>query len=165
MLFRSVSATLSIDRGPFIEGSKAGVNELMGQMLGEGTTKTPKDKFDETIDQMGANVNLFASGGSTSALTRYFDKAFMMMAEALRSPAFPQESFDKIKSLKLTGLKSNEKSASAISARVVRALAYGKNSAMGEFETEESIKALTIDDIKNAYTEGITPSKIGRAHV
>lgn len=154
-----VNASFSIDRGPFLEGSKAGVNELMGQMLSEGTTKTPKDKFDETIDQMGANVNLSSAGGSTSALTRYFDKAFMMMAEALRNPAFPLESFEKIKSLKLTGLKSNEKSASAISGRVVNALSYGKNSAIGEFETEESIKALTLDDIKKAYKEGITPSR------
>lgn len=154
-----VTATLSIDKGPILEGSKAGVNEIMGQMLGEGTTKTPKDKFDETIDQMGANVNLFSSGASVSALDRYFEKAFMMMAEAIQNPAFPEASFNKIKTQKLTGLKSNEKSAGAISARVVAALAYGKNTAMGEFETEESIKALTIDDIKNAYKANITPSR------
>ncbi len=154
-----VTATLSIDRGPILEGSKAGISEIMGQMLGEGTTKTPKDKFDETIDQMGANVNLFSAGGSVSALDRYFEKAFMMMAEAIQYPAFPAASFDKIKSQKLTGLKSNEKSASAISARVVGALAYGKNTAMGEFETEESIKALKLDDVKKAYKENITPSR------
>lgn len=154
-----VTATLSIDRGPILEGSKAGVSEIMGQMLGEGTTKTPKDKFDETIDQMGANVNLFSAGGSVSVLDRYFEKAFMMMAEAIQYPAFPAASFDKIKSQKLTGLKSNEKSASAISARVVGALAYGKNTAMGEFETEESIKALKLDDVKKAYKENITPSR------
>ena len=154
-----VTATLSIDRGPVLEGSKAGVIEIMGQMLGEGTTKTPKDKFDETIDQMGANVNLFSSGGSVSALDRYFEKAFMMMAEAIQNPAFPEASFNKIKTQKLTGLKSNEKSAGAISARVVGALAYGKNTAMGEFETEETIKALTLDDIKNAYKANITPSR------
>ncbi|MEY4703022.1 MAG: hypothetical protein RIR96_919, partial [Bacteroidota bacterium] len=29
-----ISATLSIDRGPIVEGSKAGVNGIMGQMLG-----------------------------------------------------------------------------------------------------------------------------------
>jgi predicted Zn-dependent peptidase len=154
-----VTATLSIDRGPILEGSKAGISEIMGQMLGEGTTKTPKDKFDETIDQMGANVNLFSAGGSVSALDRYFEKAFMMMAEAIQNPAFPEASFEKIKSQKLTGLKSNEKSASAISARVVGALAYGKNTAMGEFETEESIKALKLDDVKKAYKENITPSR------
>ena len=154
-----VAATFSIDKGPVVEGKKAGVNGMMGGMLGEGTTKTPKDKFDAAVDQMGANVNLFESGGSVSALDRYFEKAFMLMAEALQHPAFPQESFDKLKSQKLTSLKSNEKSASAISGRVIGALSYGKNSAMGEFETEESIKALSLEDIKKAYKDYITPSR------
>jgi predicted Zn-dependent peptidase len=131
----------------------------MGQMLSEGTTKTPKDKFDETIDEMGANVGFSAGGGYASSLTRYFNKTFMMMAEAIQNPAFPAASFEKIRSQKLTGLKSSEKSASAISGRVVRALAYGKTSAQGEFETEETIKGLTIDDIKTAYQDNITPSR------
>jgi len=154
-----VSATLSIDRGPIVEGEKAGVNEIMGQMLGEGTTKMSKEKFDLEIEQIGANVNLNAGGGSISALTRYFNKAFMMMSEAIQNPAFPQASFEKIKTQKITGLKSSEKSASAISARVVGALSYGKNSAMGEFETEQTIKSITLDDIKKAYKDNITPSR------
>ncbi len=154
-----VNASLSIDRGPFVEGSKAGVSEIMGQMLSEGTTLTPKDKFDEAIDEMGANVGFSANGGYASSLTRYFGKTFSMMAEAIQHPAFPAASFEKIRSLKLTGLKSSEKSASAISGRVVGALAYGKTSAQGEFETEESIKGLTIDDIKNTYKENISPSR------
>ncbi len=157
--FPKVTASLSIDRGPVVEGNKAGVMELMGQMLNEGTTKTPKDKFDLAIDQMGANVGLSAGGGFVSSLSRYFEASFLMMAEALRMPAFPTESFDKIKSQKLTGLKSSEKSASAISSRVVGALSFGKTSAQGEFETEETIKALNVDDIKKAYKESLTPSR------
>ncbi len=154
-----VSATLNIDRGPILEGNKAGVMNLMGQMLAEGTTKTPKAKFDESIDLLGADLGLYSSGGSTSALTRYFDKAFMLMAEAIQSPAFPQESFDKLKTQTITGLKASEKSAAAISGRVVSALAYGKTTAMGEFETEETIKGLTLADVQDAYKNYITPSR------
>lgn len=154
-----VMANLSIDMGPVLEGKKAGVMQLMGQMLAEGTTKTSKAKFDEAIDILGADVNLYAGGGSTSALTRYFEKAFSLMAEGLRYPAFPQESFEKLKTQTITGLKAGEKSAAIISGRVVGALSYGKNTAMGEFETEESIKNLTIDDVKQAYRNYITPSR------
>jgi zinc protease len=154
-----VSATLTIDRGPIVEGKKAGVNSIMGQMLGEGTKKTSKEKFDLEVDQIGANVALFAGGGAASALTRYFSKAFMLMAEGIQQPAFPETSLEKIRSQKLTGLKSAEKNASAISGRVNMALSYGKNSAMGEFETEESIKAISIKDIKDAYKSNITPSR------
>ena len=154
-----VSASLNIDAGPILEGKKAGLVDLMGQMLGEGTITMPKDKFDEAVDMMGAEVSLYSSGGSASALTRYFEKAFGLMADGLKNPAFPQESFDKLKSLTITGLKANEKSAPAIAARVNKALSYGKQTAMGEFTTDESVKGLTLNDVKEAYKNYITPSR------
>ena len=157
--FPKVSASLNIDAGPILEGKRAGLVNLMGQMLGEGTTNMPKDKFDEAVDIIGAEVSLYASGGSASALTRYFEKAFNLMADGLKNPAFPQASFDKLKSLTITGLKSNEKSAPAIAARVNAALSYGKQTAMGEFTTEETVKGLILKDVKDAYKNYITPSR------
>ncbi|MCW3089179.1 MAG: hypothetical protein JWP81_248 [Ferruginibacter sp.] len=154
-----VTASLNIDAGPIYEGKKAGLVGLMGQMLGEGTTTMSKDKFDEAVDLIGAEVNLYASGGTASALTRYFDRAFNLMADGIKNPSFPAASFDKLKSITITGLKSNEKSATAIAARVNQALNFGKNTALGEFTTEESVKGLTLDDVKEAYKNYITPSR------
>ncbi|MBC7508589.1 MAG: insulinase family protein [Ferruginibacter sp.] len=154
-----VNASLNIDAGPILEGKKAGLADLMGQMLGEGTTTMPKEKFDEAVDMMGAEVSLYSSGGSASALTRYFEKSFGLMADGLKNPAFPQESFDKLKSLTITGLKASEKSAPAIAARVNKALSYGKQTAMGEFKSDESVKGLTLNDVKEAYKNYITPSR------
>lgn len=154
-----ISATYSIDAGPITEGKKAGVTDLMGQMLNEGTKKTPKAKFDEAVDLIGADVNLSASGGNVSALTRYFEKAFSLMAEGLQQPAFMQESFDKLKSQTLTGLKADEKNVKSIASRVTNALTYGVNHPKGEFETEASISALTLADVKNAYNKYVTPSR------
>ncbi|RYD73793.1 MAG: insulinase family protein, partial [Sphingobacteriales bacterium] len=154
-----VSASYSIDAGPITEGAKAGVVSLMGSMLKEGTTTKTKAQFDEAVDQLGANVSTGANGGSVSALTRYFPQAFALMAESIRKPAFPEASFDKIKSQTITGLKSNEKNAKAISGRVVDALAYGTNHPNGEFESETSINGLTLADVKANYAKYITPSR------
>lgn len=154
-----VSANFLIDAGPITEGSKAGVVNLMGSMLSEGTRTMPKAAFDEATDKIGANVGLSASGGSASALNRYFKDAFKLMGLALKEPAFTQESFDKLKTQEITSLKSGEKSAKTISARVNNALAYGKTHPNGEFETEESINKLTLQDIKDAYRKYITPSR------
>ena len=154
-----VRAILNIDAGIIKEGSKAGVMDLMGQMLGEGTNSMDKSKFDESVDIIGADVNLNFSGGSASALTRYFDKAFMLMADALKNPSFPEESFKKLQSQTITGLKQNEKRAATIAERVNTALSYGKQTALGEFTTEQSVKGLSLDDIKEAYKNYITPSR------
>ena len=154
-----VTANYKVDFGPVIEGQKAGVMSLMGRMLNEGTTLHSKAAFDEAVDQMGSNVDLTESGGFVSSLTRYFDRSFMLMSEALLKPSFDKASFDKLKSQMITGLKSNEKNAKAISARVVNALTYGPHTAEGEFETEQTINALTVDDVRKFYSKYITPSR------
>ena len=154
-----VTASYSIDAGPVTEGKKAGLLDLTGAMLEEGTTVRSKAAFDEAVDRMGANVNLSANGGSVGALTRYFDSAFFLMAEALKKPSFKQESFDKLKSQIITGLKSEEKSVTAVAGRVTPALSFGLNHPQGEFQTEESVNALTLNDVKQAYQKYITPSR------
>lgn len=154
-----VSASLTIDAGPILEGNKAGVVELTGAMLNEGTTNKSKAQYDQAIDLLGAQVDLSAGGGSVASVTRYFDKAFSLFADGLKNPLFAKESFDKVKDQKLTGLKSSERSAKAISTRVVNALAYGIDNPMGEFETEQSIKSITLDDIKDSYKKFVTPSR------
>jgi zinc protease len=154
-----VRATFSIDGGPISEGKKAGMLDLMGGMLGEGTKTMSKENFDKAVDIIGADVNLFSSGGSASALTRHFEKAFMLMADGLKNPSFPEDAFAKLKTQTITGLKTSEKSASAISSRVWNALSFGKNTAQGEFTTEETVKSITLDDVKNAYKKYITPSR------
>ncbi|MEX6686138.1 insulinase family protein [Danxiaibacter flavus] len=154
-----VTATYTVDAGPIKEGSKAGIMNLMGQMLNEGTTSKTKARFDEAVDQIGADVSLNSSGGSASALTRYFDQAFLLMADALQHPAFKDESFDKLKSQYITGLKANERNVKAISARAGNALLYGLDHPAGEFATEEGVQKLTLDDAKQYYAKYITPSR------
>ena len=81
------------------------------------------------------------------------------MGQALKEPAFTQESFDKLKSQEWTGLKAQAKNTKAIASRVTNALTYGKTHPDGEFETEETVQNLTLRDVKDAYAKYITPSR------
>ncbi|WP_316794983.1 pitrilysin family protein [Pedobacter agri] len=154
-----VTATYTIDAGPIKEGPKAGVIGLLGGMLNEGTITKTKAQFDEAVDQIGAEVAVSAFGSRTSSLTRYFSEAFLLTADALRNPAFNQSSFEKLKSQSLTNLKSDERSTKAISERIVKALSFGRNHPLGEFETEQSINSITLNDVKAAYKKYVTPSR------
>lgn len=153
-----VSASLSTNRGIILEGDKAGVISLMGSMLNEGTKTLTKEQFDEKVEIMGATVSLNSGGGYVSALNRYFEPGLMLMADALRNPAFQQENFDKLKSQEITGLKAQEKNAKAISSRMISALSYGKNTASGEFRTIQTTEAITLDDVKSAYQQYLSPA-------
>lgn len=154
-----VSASFYIDAGPVMEGEKAGAYSLMGQMLNEGTAKMPKAQFDEAVDQLGANVNLNASGGNAAALTRYFPQALKLMSQALQAPGFSSDAFEKLRSQVLTGKQNDSKNVKAVSNQVVNALLYGMDNPMGEFSTEATLKRLTLDNVKAFYNKYITPSR------
>jgi zinc protease len=153
-----ITASLSTNRGDIVEGNKAGVIGLMGDMLNEGTKSLSKEAFDEKVEVMGASVSLNSGGGYVSALNRYFEPSLMLMADALRNPAFEKENFDKLKSQAVTNLKSQEKNAKSISARVVNAISYGKSTARGEFQTIQTTEAVTLDDVKAAYQKYLSPA-------
>lgn len=153
-----VSASLTIDNPPVVEGTKAGVSSLMGGLLGNGTSKISKDDFNERIDYLGASISFGSSGASANSLTKYFPEVLELMANGVQDPVFTKEEFDKSVERTLEGLKSNEKNVKAIASRVEDALVYGKNHPFGEFITKESVNAITLEDVKNNYTTYFRPN-------
>jgi zinc protease len=152
-----VSFNLSLDNPPFAEGNKKGVDDLTSSLLGNGSKKTPKDAFNEEIDFLGANINFSSQGAAASTLSKYSGRVLELLAEGALSPIFTQEEFDKDKAKMIEGLKANEKSAEAISGRVVDVLAFGKNHPSGEYLTEETLKNVTLADVQSNYTARFVP--------
>ena len=152
-----VSMTLTMDNPPILEGKKAGVAGLMGSMLGEGTTEIPKDKFNEEIDYLGANISFFSQGASASTLSKYFPRIMELMSKGALNPNFTAEEFAAEKARAIENLKAGEKSVSGNASRLSRALTYGVNHPYGEFTTIESLEALTLQDVKDFYSKNFTP--------
>ncbi|NVK07569.1 MAG: insulinase family protein [Tenacibaculum sp.] len=153
-----VSATLTIDNPPMSYGDKKGVEGLLSGMLGTGSTNTPKAKFDEEVDFLGANISFWDEGARASSLSKYFPKVLGLMADASFNPVFTQEEFDKQMKQSLDGIKNNAKSVKAIASRVENALTYGKNHPFGEFTSEETLKNVTLQDVKDLYNKTYKPN-------
>ena len=79
------------------------------------------------------------------------------MAEGAIMPNFTQEEFDKEKDKLIEGLKTQEKSVSAVASRVEDVLAYGKNHPAGEYLSEETIKNVSLSDVKQNYRTYFVP--------
>jgi len=153
-----VSVSLTIDNAPFAEGSKAGLSDLTSSLMGNGTSKISKDKYNEEIEFYGATVYLHSDGGYASSLKKYFPRVLELMAQGAIDPLFTQEELDKERDKAIEGIKAGEKSASAISARVTSVLAYGKNHPNGEYETEETYKNISLADVKQHYANFFSPN-------
>ena len=152
-----VSYSLTIDNTPYAEGNKKGVDDLTSSLIGNGSTKTAKDPFNEEIDFLGANINFYSSGASASGLSKHAKRIMELMAEGALMPNFTQDEFDKEKDKLIEGLKTQEKSVTAVASRVERVLAYGKSHPSGEYLSEETINNVSLADVKENYRTYFVP--------
>ena len=153
-----VSYSLRIDNKPIATGKKAGVESIIGSMLGNGSTSISKDDFNEEIDFLGAFLNFGFSGGYASSLSKYSDRILELMADAAIHPLLTEEEFDKEKTKLIENLKQNEKSIDAIGGRVGRALSYGTSHPYGEYTTEETINNVSFGDAVAFYEKYFNPN-------
>jgi len=153
-----VSFSLTIDNTPMTVGNKAGVESLLGSMLGNGTTNIPKDEFNEEVDFMGANLGFSFSGGFASGLSKYSNRILELMADAAINPLLTPEEFEKEKAKLLEGLKSQEKNVDAVAGRVGRALSYGVSHPYGEYTTEATVNNVEYADVLAFYDKYFNPN-------
>jgi predicted Zn-dependent peptidase len=153
-----VSFNLTLDNPPYAEGTKKGVSDLLSSMIGNGTQSVSKNAFNEEIDFLGANINFWDSGASANGLSRYSKRILELMADGALNPLFVQEEFEKEKEKIIEGLKSEEKSVSAIAGRVENVLTYGKEHYKGEYTSEETLKNVTLNDVILNYNTYFAPS-------
>ncbi|MEO1031791.1 MAG: insulinase family protein [Bacteroidota bacterium] len=153
-----VSYSLRIDNNPIATKDKAGIESILGAMLGNGTTTISKDEFNEEIDFLGANLSFGFSGGFAGSLSKYSDRILELMADAAINSLLTEEEFEKEKAKLLESIKQEEKDVDAISRRVRNVLAYGKNHAYGEYVTEETINNVTFSDVLAFYQKYFNPN-------
>ncbi len=153
-----VSASLSLDNPPILEGIKAGQSQLTSSLLGKGSLTIKKDDFYDEVDFMGASISISTSGAFAQSLTRYFPRALEMMADAAIRPNFTKEEFTKERDLLLDELKSSEKDVSTAARRVERLLAYGENHPYGEYVIPETVNNVTLEDTKRFYAFRFRPN-------
>lgn len=152
-----VSYNLTIDNVPSLDGDKAGVTSLLGAMLGNGTSTISKDDFNDEVDFLGANMNFGSSGGFASGLSKYSERILELMADAAINPLLVEEEFVKEKDKQIEGLKSNEKSVTAVANRVEDALVYGTHHPYGEFVSEKTLNNITLDNVRAFYEKRFNP--------
>ncbi len=151
-----VTARLVIDNTPHLE-KKPGTAALLSMMMGSGTQDISKDAYNEEIDFLGATISFGSESAYATSLSQYFPRVFELMAKGALHPKFTQEEFDAQKDKLIESLKFDDKSVASIANRVSSVLAYGRNHPYGQFTTEESVKEITLADIKAYYNNYFAP--------
>lgn len=158
-----ISVSAIIPAGAIYDGDKSGLAQLTAAALKHGTQNYSKAKIDETLDFIGASVNASASkefaGLSSKFAAKDKSNVMTIIKELLIHPIFDENEFSKEKSRLLTELERQKESPSSVIRTYFDELLYGEhvysNSLTGTIATVEKI---TIDDVKNFYTNNYIPN-------
>lgn len=153
-----VTYSLVLDRDPILEGDKAGLLSLVGDVILGGTNSLSKDELDEAIDHIGGRISVTSRSASASSLKKYNDNLLALFSDVLFNSSFSQEELDKVKKQSISALTADKDDPSSIVQVVSNAVLYGKDHPYGESESEKSIENIQIDDIKTYYHTYFKPN-------
>ena len=153
-----VSFELVLVIDPLPLGDKAGLSSFIGDMMMGGTIYRTKDVLDQQINFIGASLNATSRSVSASSLKKHQVAVLELMTDVLFNPVFSQSELDKLKKQALTDLVTTKDDPREISRRLSNAVHYGKNHPRGEFQTEQTIKNITLEDVKGYYATYFKPN-------
>ncbi len=135
----------------------AGISGAFSEMLLRGSKNYSRDDILEFMDSTGSEIGSM-SGRNTvmmdaEVLSDQFDTALLILADALKNPAFPEGELEKIKTLTLQSLESENDNwqtelGNAFREEIYRVHPYGNNPK----GTKESLKELSVKDIRAFYS-------------
>lgn len=153
-----VSFSISFIFDPALEGANTGIGSITSSLIGTGTKTRTKDQINEAIDFIGANLNASSSGIYASSLTKHIDKLLDVFSDVAQNSVFSKEELEKSRTQFLSGLAADKDDPNSIADNVSSALIYGKNHPYGEFETESSVKSITLEMCNHYYQTYFRPN-------
>ena len=153
-----VSVNLNLDIDPFLEGNKAGYAEIAGDLMSAGTATRSKAQIDEAVDFMGATLSTSSGGIFGGCLKKHTAELVELMADVTLNPTFPEDELEKLRTQLLSSLANETTDPDAMSAKIQQVSNFGANHPYGEFKTEQSVKAITREDILSFYQNYVKPN-------
>lgn len=153
-----VSFQLFVDYPIAPEGKKAGIGGMMGELLSSGTKNNSKDDFDQKIDFMGAAFSTNSNGFFASSLKKHSENLLQLCQEVIKTPAFPEDEFERIKKSQLTDVKGAKNDPQTMSSNVSGIANYGKDHPYGEVATDKTLESITLQDVKDYYSANFLPN-------
>jgi zinc protease len=143
---------------------RAGLADLVADMLDEGTATRSATAIAEEIAQLGAtlltNATWDASSLSVSALTENIDRALDVWADVLLQPAFSEDDLARVRENLLSTLARRKDSPPLVAGLTFARVLYGTGHPYGwpAGGTEESARRITRGEIQAFFQEYYRPN-------
>lgn len=160
-----VEFQMNIKGGLLLEDiNKVGVSGLLASILLKGTADKTTAQLENAIESLGANIyttsdkeNIYIQG---TTLAKNFNETIALVKEILTKPRWNQDEFDLLKQRSLSRLEQQKANPNSIAALQFDKLIYGDRTILSKniLGSSESVKSITLNDLKNYYAQYLSPS-------
>ncbi len=166
-----VQFNIVIEGGQLLDNiNKVGVANLTAEMMTQGTKNKTPQELEEAIKQLGASINVTADTEniriSGNTLSRNYKEIVDLLEEILLEPRWDKDEFELAKARTISQIRQSQANPNAIAQNEYNLLIYGKDNIRSQsvLGTIESVKAITLDDLKAYFRKNISPTA-ARMHV
>ena len=145
------------------EAEKAGVVNLMADLMNKGTKNRTPVELEDAIQQLGSSVNIYSGQQhieiSASCLARNFPQTVDLLAEMILEPRWDQEELELAKLEVISSLQQQAADPGSLARNNFSKLIYGKDDirSLNTLGTIESVTSLGMDDLVACYNSSFCP--------
>lgn len=135
---------------------KDGADLLLNPLLSFGTEHLDRLAFQKALDDIGANERA-GTDFSIQMLSQDFDRGVELLADNELRPALPEQALALIKPQIARSVAARNKSPGYLAQHALRQALFPAADPVLRDATEESVAALTLDDLRSYYREVFRP--------
>ncbi|HEV2692910.1 MAG TPA: pitrilysin family protein [Verrucomicrobiae bacterium] len=136
--------------------AKEGVDRALDELFSYGTKSLDRIAFQKALDDIGANESA-GTDFSLEVLPENFAQGVQLLADNVLSPALPESDFKIIQTQLAAKVAGELSSPDHIAGLALTAALFPKGDPAQRDASPDSVKALTIDDVKGYYTSVFRP--------
>ena len=143
---------------------KIGVSNMLAELMAKGTKNKTPEQLENAIESLGATIRAYATDESIfisgNTLAKNYNATMALVQEIILQPRWDAKEFDLLKQSTLSQILQQKADPNSIARNEFKKLIYGKESilANNRIGTENAVNSITIDDLKNYYTNNTGPS-------
>ena len=155
---KSVTVLGHIKNNADLESPKGqeGVSSVVDQLFPYGTQGMDRIALQKALDDIGANESAGADF-SVNVLSDHFDRGMQLLADNVLHPALPENAFKVVQEQTAASVAGQLQSPGYLAAKALTTALYPKNDPQQREATPESVKSLTLPDVKDYYAKVFRP--------
>jgi zinc protease len=151
-----VNWTLVMRRGSHAEPTgKEGLAGLTAALVQRGAAGMNFMELSQDMESRGISISVSDGGDTTrlsgSSTTDQLDHALLRSRQILREPALPADEFAKLQEQTANELVLSQENPDTVASRDLRLAIYGADSPLGRSATPQSVRSITLDEVKGFY--------------